>query len=76
MKTIVEMIQDELTATEVLYREIARRLDDLDLALVSGNVTEEQFEFLEDYHNERLLMNDLAVVDIEKRLAIAAAGEY
>ena len=76
MKTIVEMIKDELAATEVVYKEIALSLDELDLALVSRMVTEEQFDFLEDYHNERLLMNDMAVESITKRLAIAETGEY
>jgi hypothetical protein len=75
MKTIIEMINNELDAANVVQEHIGDGIDRMEEDLEAGRITAEQFAELEDYWFERLYINDNVIESIEARLNIAQSGE-
>jgi hypothetical protein len=74
MKTIIEMINNELDAANVVQEHIGDGIDRMEEDLEAGRITAEQFAELEDYWFERLYINDNVIESIEARLNIAQSG--
>ena len=74
MRTIIEMINDELDNANVVQEFIGDSINQLEEDFEHGGLTNEEYDDLEDYWNERLYINDLVLESIQDRLAIAETG--
>lgn len=74
MKTIVEMIKDELDNANVVQEFIGDSINQMEEDFEYGGLSNEEFADLEDYWFERLYTNDLVLESIQDRLAIAETG--
>ena len=74
MRTIIEMINDELDNANVVQEFIGDSINQLEEDFENGRLTNEEYDDLEDYWNERLYINDLVLESIQDRLAIAETG--
>jgi len=74
MRTIVEMIKDELEDANVVQEFIGDSINQMEEDFEHGGLSNEEYADLEDYWNERLYNNDVLLESIQDRLAIAETG--
>lgn len=75
MKTIVEMINDELDAANEVQEQIGMGMNSIEEAMEANQLTVVEYVDLEDYWCQRLYINERVIESIEVRLCIAQTRE-
>ncbi len=75
MKTIVEMINDELDAANEVQEQIAMGFNSIEEAMEANQLSHDEYAQLENYWMERVYINDRVIESIEDRLCIAQTAE-
>ena len=74
MKTIIEMLNNELDAANEVQEQIGMGMNSIEEAMEANQLTDGEYDDLEDYWNERLYINDRVIESIEDRLTIARSS--
>tara|TARA_R110002126_G_scaffold67916_1_gene171796 strand:- start:669 stop:905 length:237 start_codon:yes stop_codon:yes gene_type:complete len=74
MKTIIELLNNELDAANEVQEQIGRGTDSMEEAFEANQLTAGQYDDLQDYWYERLYINDRVIESIEDRLTIARSS--
>jgi hypothetical protein len=75
MKTIIEMLNNELDAANEVQEQIGRGTDSMEEAMEANQLSDGEYAELEDYWYERLYINDRVIESIEDRLTLAQSGQ-
>ena len=74
MKTVIEMLNNELDAANEVQEQIGMGMNSIEEAMEANQLTDGEYDDLEDYWNERLYINDRVIESIEDRLTIARSS--
>ena len=74
MKTIIEMLNNELDAANEVQEQIGMGMNSIEEAMEANQLTDGEYDDLEDYWNERLYINDRVIESIEDRLTLAQSS--
>ena len=74
MKTIIEMLNNEIDAANEVQEQIGRGTDSMEEAMEANQLSDGEYAELEDYWYERLYINDRVIESIEDRLTIARSS--
>ena len=74
MKTIIELLNNELDAANEVQEQIGMGMNSIEEAMEANQLTDGEYDDLEDYWNERLYINDRVIESIEDRLTIARSS--
>ena len=74
MKTIIEMLNNEIDAANEVQEQIGRGTDSMEEAMEANQLSDGQYAELADYWYERLYINDRVIESIEDRLTIARSS--
>ena len=74
MKTIIEMLNNEIDAANEVQEQIGRGTDSMEEAMEANQLSDGEYAELEDYWYERLYINDRVIESIEDRLTLARSS--